>query len=631
MTKKIKIYGAGTLALVAGVACGSWWLSHRNLSAKILQEADEVSKHYQLWTAKLTGSNEISNCKGKFIISGALEIIFPAEFSNFLKSDSANANKAAQNQTLKGDAGFSSVIKPEDEFSKGGASLLSSRTIDVPGAAQASWVTLEGKRKLQIIVSATQSKELMVSNCMLKGKLVSPSIFALILTGEVGATGLKGEWAAVNSALDDHSHGEFQMDLKAGVGSQQPIAGPEDLTLQFAKDSAHLSWKASPAVNAFKAYVSQGSELNRKTAAQKLINTNYFDVSDLAPHAAYAFAVSSIVGKEESKISEVVIGVMGEPLVASQIAVGDNHACAVVSGGEVICWGQNKFGQLGNGKVGTRGIAVPVPKITTVKALSAGTDFTCAVLLDGHVRCWGKNDNGELGFAPKPGSYGPVEVPDTSTAIDIHSRGHQTCAILANELVKCWGLGVTDGPASPVLHMRVVVQTKAIACALNSSKEAWCWTVTGSQPKRMSVDVEEISANDNAVCAVRANRRVKCWSDLTTGAARDELAATAEKSENVLHLSMNNNFACAFTADESVFCWGKNDRGQLSQANRTQSQAPLSAEISKFRPKGRIHLGADFACDLNAESHVYCWGSNEFGQLGNGVGQYSSTPQLVLK
>ncbi len=634
MTKRTKISAVLALILVASLAGGIWWFKHRVSSALApAQEADEVSKRYQLWTVKLSGSNEMSNCKGKFSISGNMEILFPAEFADLLKKDlkSSSADKSAENQNIKGEAGFSSVIKPDDDSTKDGTFLLASRTNEVPSTAQASWVTLEGKRKLQVIVSATQSKELMVSNCMIKGKMASPSIFAVILRGELGPTGISGEWAAVNgNAPEDHSHGEFQMALKAGVGSANSISGPGELKLLYAEDAAHLSWTASPAMHSFKAYVSQGTELDKKTATQKQIATNFFDVSGIPPHSAYAFGVTALMGNVESKISDVVVGVMGEPLVASQIAVGDNHACAIVSGGEVICWGQNKFGQLGNGKVGLRGIAVPVPKITTAKAISAGTDFTCVVLMDGHVQCWGKNDNGELGFDPKPGSYGPLEVPDT-IAVDIRSRGHHTCATLAGELVKCWGTGVTEGPKSPVLRMRSVVQTNHLACALNSNKEVWCWNITGSEPKRMAAEIEEFSANDEVVCAVNGNHRVKCWADLTAASQLDGLAATAEQFADTLHLSMNNRFACAIKPDDSVFCWGKNDRGQLGLENLTQSQIALSSQISKFKPKGAVHLGADFACDLNADSHVYCWGSNEFGQLGNGVGQYSPTPQLVLK
>src|SRR6266850_614574 len=73
------------------------------------------------------------------------------------------------------------------------------------------------------------------------------------------------------------------------------------------------------------------------------------------------------------------------------------HACHVVNDGTVRCWGNNDFGQLGDGTTSDRLIPVTVSRLTDAVAIAAGGAHTCALLADGTARCWGFNGSGELG------------------------------------------------------------------------------------------------------------------------------------------------------------------------------------------------------------------------------------------
>jgi alpha-tubulin suppressor-like RCC1 family protein len=95
------------------------------------------------------------------------------------------------------------------------------------------------------------------------------------------------------------------------------------------------------------------------------------------------------------------------------IAMGVLHACAVHRDGTVSCWGGNTNGQLGNGTVSATGISKPtkVPGLTGVVAVSAGGSFTCALGSDTRVRCWGANSVGQLGIGTtSANSLTPVVV-----------------------------------------------------------------------------------------------------------------------------------------------------------------------------------------------------------------------------
>lgn len=83
----------------------------------------------------------------------------------------------------------------------------------------------------------------------------------------------------------------------------------------------------------------------------------------------------------------------------SQISTGDEHTCALKSGG-VYCWGDNSEGQLGNGLASGRASILSPPSspvLTGVAAVTTGWWHTCALMTGGDIMCWGDNEYGELG------------------------------------------------------------------------------------------------------------------------------------------------------------------------------------------------------------------------------------------
>ena len=127
---------------------------------------------------------------------------------------------------------------------------------------------------------------------------------------------------------------------------------------------------------------------------------------------------------------------------ASAITAGDEHTCAVLADGTMSCWGNNSNGRLGDGTtagalspVSVSGIGTTTPAATTA---TAGSEHTCALLSDATVRCWGDNFFGELGNGTNQPSSTPASVTGIA-AVAITAGSWHTCALLTAGTIDCWG------------------------------------------------------------------------------------------------------------------------------------------------------------------------------------------------
>jgi alpha-tubulin suppressor-like RCC1 family protein len=100
----------------------------------------------------------------------------------------------------------------------------------------------------------------------------------------------------------------------------------------------------------------------------------------------------------------------------AQLSMGYAHACARLTSDQLLCWGQDYAGGLGNGPGGDSPLPAFVLKpsgvgaLTGVRAVSAGIDFTCARIASRQVRCWGYNGFGQVGDGTKIDRQLPVVV-----------------------------------------------------------------------------------------------------------------------------------------------------------------------------------------------------------------------------
>ena len=130
------------------------------------------------------------------------------------------------------------------------------------------------------------------------------------------------------------------------------------------------------------------------------------------------------------------------------VTAGGLHTCALLVDGTVKCWGSNDYGQVGDGKFPSATSDVMTPStvvgIGNATAVTAGAVHSCALLSTREVMCWGSNVRGQLGDGTTDHAGIPVAVTGIDHASAVVAGGDHTCALLADATIACWGLNSTS-------------------------------------------------------------------------------------------------------------------------------------------------------------------------------------------
>jgi alpha-tubulin suppressor-like RCC1 family protein len=371
-------------------------------------------------------------------------------------------------------------------------------------------------------------------------------------------------------------------------------------------------------------------------------------------------------GTTASRLLPVEVTGLSSGVVA--IAAGGEHACALTTGGAVKCWGDNDYGQLGNGTTTDALTPVSVTGLGSgIASISAGFDHTCALNITGGVRCWGRNEAGGVGDGTTIDRHTPAWVSGlTSGVVAASANGYYGCALTTGGGVRCWGSnfygqvgdGTTTDRLGPVDVSGLASGIAQIAvgfyhtCARTGTGRVLCWggneggalgdgTLVSSRPtpaevSGMAAGTASVWAGYNVTCAATGGNGLQCWGLNNVGQVGDGTTVARNTPVWVIGqvggagtVAGGSSFTCRLTGAGGVQCWGLNNFGQLGDGTTTNHWTPV--DVSGLT-SGAVAVAAGqgpFACALTSAGGVKCWGSNAHGKLGDGTTIDRSTPVWV--
>lgn len=289
------------------------------------------------------------------------------------------------------------------------------------------------------------------------------------------------------------------------------------------------------------------------------------------------------------------------------------HNCSIVDSRAVECWGMNKYGQLGDGTAVNSPKVIPVKGVgDRVRLLGVGGDHTCVTLEDDSTWCWGQNKYGELGDGRiYLGSRQPVQVKGLpSRPVTLAAALWHTCAVLENGSTWCWGHN-EEGELG--------VGRKLVASA------------TPLEVRGLPSTPVKIAAGLFHTCAVVKDGSTWCWGQNKYGQlgnGSNDASWTPKQvsglDRNPTHLVAGGFHTCATSVDGVTSCWGQNNFGQLG--NGTTGDVTKPVKVKDLRPNPTlVAAGSLHTCAAYADGAVSCWGLNQSGQLGSGTFSPSAT------
>jgi alpha-tubulin suppressor-like RCC1 family protein len=350
----------------------------------------------------------------------------------------------------------------------------------------------------------------------------------------------------------------------------------------------------------------------------------------------------------------------GTTCIPTGLLVGGRGSCVRTGHGDLVCWGSNREGQLGD--LGAPDdAAIVVTAAEGLSGVSLGEAGGCGVTSTGDVRCWGGSYLFGRELSTSFGSHAPGTVTGVETAVEVSVGASHACARLTSGEISCWGFpcpgSFVDGTTrdctwsiAPALVPGIDDATKVdagglLTCALRASGEVWCWgfnfeglvgtgsTAADAPPAAVTGidDAVDVFVGGGIACALRASGELWCWGENpgcvgSTCAATIPVARSLPLAGTVSDVVLGGGHGCVLYEDETFACWGRNDVGQLAILDPSVAGSRM-LRASSTTGVLELGLGTAHTCARTREG-VRCWGEGGNRQLGDGRSAHTDPPYL---
>ncbi len=293
----------------------------------------------------------------------------------------------------------------------------------------------------------------------------------------------------------------------------------------------------------------------------------------------------------------------------SAIAGGSSHSLALKKNGTVWAWGDNYYGQLGNGTTISSNLPIQTINISGVSAISCGSVHSLALKSNGSIWAWGANSSGQLGDRTTINRSIPVSVSDIDNVVAVAAGSAHSLALKNDGTVWAWGHNINGQLGDDTTYNR-------------------------NYPGKVKylADIVAITAGASHSLALKSDGTVWAWGYNSTGQLGDGTTTQRQTAVQVLNLTSivaiaaGGSHSLALKGDGTVWTWGSNDSGQLGN-NEPIAESHVPIQVPYLTDIINISSGNQHVLALTNDGHIWAWGDNSAGQLGDG--SYIDRPSPV--
>jgi len=326
--------------------------------------------------------------------------------------------------------------------------------------------------------------------------------------------------------------------------------------------------------------------------------------------------------------------------------------CGLTKRGIGYCWGTENTGNFGNGATSSQqNTPTPILNITDFSKLAIAS-YGCGLRANGQIWCWGSNSNGQIGNGTTGGTVDtPVQVLHISDFVDVSTGGGVSCGVRRNGEEWCWGADSYGRLGNgPVLIADTNVPSKVVTgnvLKIMAGTQGNGYAIVDPTPHKttpISIAKGKIGGGYHHACYIDNANALWCWGYDAEGqlgnggviTANQESPSGVDNGNSALGWTMVdgsvygsavNIHTCGIKTDGTAWCWGSDSFGQLGNGAGGASASPV--QVSDVGPWAWIDARAGSTCGIKTDGTAWCWGDDTNGYLGNGAGGASQVPVAI--